>query len=173
MIMTPSAELKALELVSIVVTNAAVTAPSAPGNAVVHPYERFDGACIELNPSSNVADFVPAVQVELARHGVSSRVYGANFPETCRYSIHYVTQLEWGRHWFSPEYVAYMSAARIELREHGQVLAAASYKPSILGYDKWASTQEKIAPAVRVVAYGVAEVSASPAGSGRRKIVKN
>jgi len=159
-VMTPSAELKALELVSVAVTNASTLAPSTAENSVIHPYERFDGACIELNPVSNVADFVPAMQIELAKHGVSSRVYASNLPETCRYSIHYVAQVEWGKHWFSPDYKSYMSGARIELRSYGKVLAAASYKPSLLGYDKWASTQDKIAPAVRVIAYGVADAKA-------------
>ena len=81
-------------------------------------------------------------------------------------------------HWFSPDYTAYMSSARLELRGQGKVLAAASYKKSLLGYDKWASTQDKIAPAVRVIAYGVADgkaptVQSAPAEGARKMGVRN
>jgi hypothetical protein len=163
--MTPSASLTALEMASVAVTNAATLTPSGPANAVVHSYERFNGACIELNRASGVSDFVPALQAEFMKNGVDSRVYETALPSSCRFSIHYTTQIEWGRRLFSGDYSPYMSSARIELRDNGRLLAASSYKPAMLGYDRWATTQEKIAPSVRVLAYGVADGKQVPSAT--------
>lgn len=164
-VMTPSASLTALEMASVAVTNAATLTPSGPANAVVHSYERFNGACIELNRASGVSDFVPALQAEFMKNGVDSRVYETALPSSCRFSIHYTTQIEWGRRLFSGDYSPYMSSARIELRDNGRLLAASSYKPAMLGYDRWATTQEKIAPSVRVLAYGVADGKQVPSAT--------
>lgn len=156
-IFAPSPAVTALEMASIAATNAVTLAPSVPANAVVHSYDRFKGACIELNRSSSVADFVPALQAELAKNGVESRVYESIIPSDCRYTIHYATSVGWGLRMFSSEYSAYITEARLELREHGRILAASGYKPATLGYDKWSPTSDKIAPSVRVLAYGVAD----------------
>ncbi|NSL56613.1 cell division protein FtsI [Uliginosibacterium aquaticum] len=156
-VMTPSPALKALELATLTVSNASVLLPGGPDSPVIHAYERFDGACIELNRAVALADFVPALQAELEKNGVRSRVYETVLPETCRHSIHYMAQLEWGKALFSSEYQPYMSAARVELRQQGRVLAAASYRLGMMGLDKWASTREKLAPSVKAIANGLSE----------------
>lgn len=156
-VFAPSPAVTALEMASVAVTSSATLASSGPANAVVQTYDRFQGACIELNREAPVADFVPALQTELAKHGVQSRVYENVIPADCRYTIHYTASVAWGRRMLSPEYSAYMTEARLELREYGRVLASSSYKPGMLGYDRWSATREKIAPSVRVLAYGVAD----------------
>lgn len=162
-ILTPSASMTALEMASLVATNAAAISPSGPANAVVHPYERLRKACIELNPSVPMPDLVPGLQAELTRYGVESRVYENALPEGCRYSIHYTASVEWGQRLFSSKYVPYLTDARLELRERGRVLAASSYKPSLLGYDRWSASRDKIAPSVRVLVQGVEGSLTAPA----------
>lgn len=152
--MTPSVSMTALELASITATNAASIAPSKPADPVVHQYDRFNIVCIQINHESSVSDFVPALQAELARNGVESRVYEV-LPPDCRYSIEYRTQLQWDQRLFSSDYSPYMSSAYLELRENGRLMASSNYEPSVLNYDKWSSTRDKIAPSVRVLVYGV------------------
>lgn len=150
-VMTPSASLTALEMASVAVTHAASLSSSSPANAVQHPHDAFSGACIELNRVASVADFVPALQAELVKNGVESRVYGETMPSSCRFTIHYNASIEWGKRMFEDDFSPYMSAARLELREYGKILASSSYKPTLLGTDKWSSTADKLAPSVRVI----------------------
>ncbi|KAF7600277.1 MAG: cell division protein FtsI [Candidatus Dactylopiibacterium carminicum] len=156
-IITPSPELVALQLAGTAVTTVASVAPDSPDTPIVHTYERPRMVCIEYNPVVSVEDFVPSLQAEFSRFGVETRVYEGGMPESCRYTLHYVAQREWNRSTFGSDYSSYMSSARLELRLRGSMLAAASYRPGMLGYDKWASTRSKLSPSVRVLVYGNAE----------------
>ncbi len=153
-VMTPSVSMTALEMASITATNAASIAPATPSDAVVvHTYDHPSSVCIQLNRDAAVADFVPALQAEFARNGVESHVYDI-VPSECPYSVHYTARVAWDRRVFSSQYIPYMSSARIELREYGRILAVSSYQPSVLNYDKWSSTRDKLAPSVRVLVFG-------------------
>ena len=154
-VMTPSVSMTALEMASITATNAASIAPATPADSVVHAYERLSSVCIQLNRDAAVADFVPALQAEFAKNGVESHVYDV-VPAECHYAVYYTARVAWDQRLFASEYTAYMSSARIELRENGRILAASSYQPSVLNYDKWSSTRDKLAPSVRVLVFGTA-----------------
>ncbi|MEN3109787.1 hypothetical protein ACFONG_13405 [Uliginosibacterium paludis] len=167
-VMTPSASVTALEMASVAVTHAASLTSSSPSNTVQHPHDAFSGACIELNRNGSVADFVPALQAELSKNGVESRVYGEAMPASCRFTIHYSSAIAWGKRMFEDDFSPYMSEARLELRERGKILAASSYKPSVLGTDKWSATADKLAPAVRVLVKAAgpgAQATAKPAAA--------
>lgn len=154
-VMTPSVSMTALEMASITATNAASIAPATPADSVVHAYEHLSSVCIQLNRDAAVADFVPALQAEFAKNGVDSHVYDV-VPSECRYAVYYTARVAWDQRLFASEYTPYMSSARIELREYGRILAASSYQPSVLNYDKWSSTRDKLAPSVRVLVFGTA-----------------
>lgn len=154
-VMTPSPALKVLELATLTVSNASALVSNEAESPLRMGHERFDGVCIELKRSVALADFVPALQAELDKHGVSSRVYDGALPVFCRHSVHYIAQLEWGRRFFESEFQPYLSAARLELRQQGKVLAASSYRLGALGLDKWGSTRDKLAPSVRVLVSGL------------------
>ncbi|MDQ7989123.1 MAG: hypothetical protein REI09_05750 [Candidatus Dactylopiibacterium sp.] len=156
-VMTPSPVLSAVELASTAATHAASLAPSSPANAVTHGYDRFPAVCIEFNRALAIADFVPALQAELVAQKVESRVYETVMPGECRYSLHYSGDVRWGRRLFSDAYAPYLAGANLELRDGGRLLASASYTPSLLGQDRWASTRSKLAPAVRVMVHGNVE----------------
>lgn len=156
-VMTPSVPLTILQATSLVVSNAGALIPAAPGDAVVHPpYGKLKSVCIEINRDVSVADFVPALQAELALNGVDSQVYNL-VPMTCHFAVYYTANVAWDQRIFSSDYMVYMTTSRIELRENGRVLAAASYQPSALNTSKWASTRDKIAPSVRVLVYGTSD----------------
>lgn len=163
--MTPSASVTALEMASVAVTHAVSLTSSSPAHTVQHPHDAFQGACIELNRASGMADFVPALQSELSKSGVESRVYGDAMPASCRFTIHYSSSIAWGKRMFEDDFSPYMSEARLELRENGKILAASSYRPSVLGTDKWSATADKLAPAVRALvrAAAPAQQAAKPA----------
>lgn len=152
-VMTPSVSMTALEMASITATNAASIAPATPADSVVHAYDRLTSVCIQMNRDAAVADFVPALQAEFAKNGVDSHVYDIA-PAECRYTVFYMARVGWDQRMFTSEYTPYMSSARIELRENGRILAASSYQPSVLNYDKWSSTRDKLAPSVRVLVFG-------------------
>jgi hypothetical protein len=151
-ILTPSPELKALELVSTLATSAASLGPYAPDNQVLHVHGKIKSICIEFNPNSEVADFVPSLQTVLADAGVDSRVYQAGgVPSTCRYSLQYTAYMSWQKRAFGDEYSPCLTAAQIVMRENGKVVATSGYRPSTLGLDMWAPVGRKIEPAVRAI----------------------
>jgi hypothetical protein len=171
LVMTPSPAMKVLELASLSVNHASALVASGPDNPVVMPYERQDGVCIELDQTAAVSDFVPALQAELAKNGINSRVYDAVLPPYCSYAIHYVLQLEWDRRLFQSEYQPYLSSARIELRQQGRILAASSYRLGMLGLDKWSSTRDKLAASVKLIAASIGDVSSRGRSRGRPEAV--
>jgi hypothetical protein len=150
--LTPSPELKALELVSTMATSAASVGPYSPDNEVLHVHGKIQSVCIEYNPGSEVADFVPSLQGVLASTGVDSRVYQpGGVPASCRYTMQYTAYMTWQKRAFGDDYSPCLTSAQITLRENGRVIASSGYQPGVLGLDTWASIRRKIEPSVRAV----------------------
>jgi hypothetical protein len=150
--LTPSPELKALELVSTMATSVASLGPYSPDNQVLHVHGKIKSVCIEYNSSSEVADFVPSLQTVLADAGVDSRVYQpGGVPASCRYTMQYTAYMTWQKRAFGNEYSPCLTAAQIVMRENGKVIATSGYRPNSLGLDIWAPVGRKIEPAVRAI----------------------
>lgn len=152
-IMTPSPAVEALELVSAAAVNAAALAPGSAQNVVqLGDAQQIRSVCIEYNRRVEVPDFVPAMQAELARYGVESRVMDAGaLPATCMTTLQYSALMQWDRRLFSSEYTPYLSTAELTLRDRGRVVSSASYRERLMSTDKWQSTQKKIAPLIEAL----------------------
>lgn len=139
----------------LAVSNALHTAPSVARDVVWHPHARYDSLCIELNRVAHPHDVVPSIQAELAALGVQSRVYEASgVPMTCRVVLSYTAFIQWEVPTFGTHAEPYLAMASLTVREHGRVLANASFALDAMGFGKWASTRSKLAPLVRAVVDG-------------------
>lgn len=154
-VMQPDPTLEAVKLISVVVTGIASMSPNPAQNAVAHPHDPVKEVCIEWNRSVAVADFIPALQGELLRHGIISRVYEAGMqPVSCGAQLDYAAFQQWEKRTFGDEYSPYLSYAALTLRKNGMVLASANYEMGVMGYDKWAPTRKKLGPLVDAMLAG-------------------
>ena len=136
-------------------------APSSASNTVYHLHPTFSEVCIEYNPDTPVPDVIPALQIELRRHRVQSRIYEpAPIPnglsDICPVWLKYDAYVEWATPPLGSGYRTYMRAAVLTLRSSsGQVLSSSQYQLGD-GFQsgKWASTQSKLAPVVTALLTG-------------------
>jgi hypothetical protein len=153
MVMTPSPAIEAVNLVTSTLVTGASMQPGKARDAVAHPHEHIDEICIEVNPDAPFHDFVAAVQTELRKNGIDSRLYDAgSYPLSCRATLDYSAFLDWDRRALSDDYSPYLIHASFTLRSNGRVLASSSYEQGQL--DKWASTRTKISGAVKELLAG-------------------
>jgi hypothetical protein len=153
--MQPDPTLEAVKLISVAITGVASMSPNPAQNTITHPHEPFKDICIEWNRNVAVADFVPALQGELLRHGIASRVYEAGMqPPGCGAELDYAAFQQWEKRTFADDYSSYLSYAALTLRKNGTVLASANYEMGVMGYDKWAPTRKKLAPLVDAMLAG-------------------
>lgn len=132
-------------------------AGSEASNTVYHPHPQVSSLCIEFNPESGVADVVPALQIELRKHAVESRVYEAGTPSSsCGTWLRYVTTTGWGMPPMTDTYRPYVSTAALTLQTAGgAVLSSSQYADdSTFGLGRWAPTQRKLAPVVTALLTG-------------------
>ncbi len=132
-------------------------APTQASNTVYHLHPQVSSLCIEFNPESGVADVVPALQIELRKHAVESRVYEAGTPSSsCGTWLRYVTTTGWGMPPMADTYRAFVSSAALTLQTSGGVVLSSSQyaDDSAFGAGRWASTQRKLAPVVSALLTG-------------------
>lgn len=154
-VMQPDPTLEAVKLISVAITGIASISPSQSQHTIVHPHEPIRDICIEWNRSVAMPDFIPALQGELQRHAIDSRVYEAGMqPSGCGAQLDYAAFLQWEKRTFSDDYSPYLSYAALTLRKNGMVLASANYEMGVMGYDKWAPTRKKLAPLVDAMLAG-------------------
>lgn len=123
--------------------------PNPPINPVVYNKDPIREVCIEWNGAVALSDFVPGLQAELQRHGVSSRVYDAGTQSPgCPVTLTYVGYVKWDTKVFSDAYTPYLTYAALTLRRDGRVLGSAQYRIGSFGQDKWASVNDKLGPLV-------------------------
>lgn len=162
-----SPTVEVVKAAGLAASNALHTAPSIARDVVWHPHARYDSLCIELNRVAHPHDVVPAIQAELAALGVQSRVYEASgVPLSCRIVLSYTAFIQWEVPTFGTEAEPYLAMASLTVREHGRVLATASFALDAMGFGKWAPTRNKLAPLVRAVVRGpdTAAVASGPGG---------
>ena len=135
---------------------------SSASNTVYHEHPTVQTVCIEYNPDTATADVVPAIQMELRRHQIESRVYEAG-PLTagtlagqCPVWLRYTAYVDWDMPPLSSTWRTYMSSAALTLRSaSGEILASSQYQLSTgMASGKWATTQSKLAPVVTALVTG-------------------
>lgn len=131
-----------------------------PGEArqtVRHRHVPYEQVCIEFNPDCQVADLLPALQAELHRHQLQTRVLLAGGPgERCEVWLHYEAWLEWGLPPLRERYEPYLQQATLSLRTpDGRLVVTSRYRPEgLLETGRWASTREKLVPVVSALLTG-------------------
>ncbi|MBS1156966.1 MAG: cell division protein FtsI [Proteobacteria bacterium] len=126
-----------------------VMASSTADAPLCSPRFAFRSICIEYNPLVSVADFVPTVQSRLKQLQVDSMLYAPSaMPLACEVTLHYTATRGWSSHFTSSELQHYLGEAELTLRQSGRVISLARYQTSRLGYEKWTSTDVKMAPVV-------------------------
>jgi hypothetical protein len=130
---------------------------SQASNTVYHLHPQVKKVCIEFNPVASVPDVVPALQIELQKHQVDSRVYEAWIPlDECEVWLKYSAYIAWDIPPMSSDYRAYVTRATLTLRSsNGSVLSSSNYELGTgFGVGKWASAQSKLAPVVTALLTG-------------------
>jgi hypothetical protein len=135
--------------------------PSSARNTVYHEHASVDDVCIEVGPHTTDADVVPALQAELGRHDIHSRLYEAAPAHPprgapCRFWMEYAAEIEWGIPPLAGGYSPYLSAASLTLRDaDGLVLSTSSYRlDGFFQMGKWSPTRDKLAPVVTALITG-------------------
>jgi hypothetical protein len=101
--------------------------------------------CIELNQMVSVSDFVPSLQLALAKRGVQSDVYyPGTAPSSCEAQLVYNAAIDYGRRRFSDEARAYLSTIDLTLLRRGRILVTARYETGGLGLDRFSSASTKL-----------------------------
>jgi hypothetical protein len=135
---------------------------SEASNTVYHLHPTFQNLCIEFNPESAVPDVIPALQIELRKHQIESRVYDTTpltagaLIEECRVWLKYRAYIAWDIPPMSDGYRSYVNTASLTLQTaNGVVLSTSNYELGTgFGAGKWASTQSKLAPVVTALVTG-------------------
>ncbi|QHJ00303.1 cell division protein FtsI [Xylophilus rhododendri] len=132
-------------------------APSKSSDTIRHFKGDLASVCIRYNPDTQVSDIVPALQAELRRHQVDSRVYDSPMPaETCAVWLKYAAQIDWDTPPFGSAYKPFVRHAALTLRAaDGQLLSSSHYQLGEgLADGKWNTTREKISPVVTALLTG-------------------
>jgi hypothetical protein len=135
---------------------------SEASNTVYHLHPAVQNLCIEFNPESAVPDVVPALQLELRKHQIESRVYDTSpltagaLLEQCRVWLKYRAYIAWDIPPMGDNYKSYVNTASLTLQTStGVVLSSSNYELGTgFGVGKWASTQSKLAPVVTALITG-------------------
>nr|WP_295085808.1 cell division protein FtsI [uncultured Roseateles sp.] len=129
-------------------------------NTVYHGRAEFRSLCIEFNPNVGVPDVVPALQRELQKHHIESRLYmQGTLLDECVVWLRYTALIAWDVPPIGSAYQPYITTAALTLQSSkGAVLSSSNYQQeTTLGMGKWASTQQKLAPVVAALLSGLEE----------------
>lgn len=157
-LVSPTPTLELLKATGTAASYMLARGPATATQTVYHPHAAPRALCIELNRESQTADVVPALQAELQRHRIDSRVYDSGTPAvTCPVWLRYTAYVEWDLPPFGSEYRSYLARAALTLHTaEGRVLASSAYEPSgAFEIGKWAPTRDKLAPVVTAIVTGV------------------
>ncbi len=94
---------------------------------------------IQENPAVLVADFLPALQEGLARHGISSKTHSGSPPEDCEFVLNYSAWRGW-------DLGLYLKKAEVRLRRSGKLIGSIDYYQGGMSFLKWRSTRTKMDP---------------------------
>ncbi len=152
------------ELVKGTTAAASVVMKSSQGKAsdtVYHDHAPFKELCIEFNPLAEVADVIPALQLELRNHRIESRVYEPlQQVAACRVWLRYTASIDWGIPTLSGNYRPYVSMAALKLQDANGVVLSTSHYVLDEGFSssKWSSTRDKLAPTVTALITGIENI---------------
>lgn len=130
----------------------------APGQArdtVVYAHGPIQRLCVEYNRSSQAADLLPALVAELQAQHIESRVYEAGGRnDQCDVWLRYTASIQWAVPPTGSDYRPYLDRATLVLNgADGRVLATSSFvlDDGLMSMGRWASTRDKLAPAVKAL----------------------
>lgn len=164
-ILTPEPVWELAKATASVASLAVSAAPSKSTNTVRHFNGSVASLCIRFNPETQVADMLPALQAELLKHSVESRVYDTTMPaETCGIWLKYMAQIDYDMPPFSDQYKPFVRAATLSLRTaQGQVLSTSQYElDGGFSQGKWTSTREKMSPVITALLTGAETINVQP-----------
>lgn len=130
---------------------------AAARDTVYHLHARPAQVCIEFNAGVPVPDLLPALQNELRRHAVDSRVFAPGTSAAhCRHWLRYEATAAWDTPPFGSDQRRYLASTTLSLHESaGRVLSTSGYDVGDGWFTgKWASTREKLAPVVAALLTG-------------------
>lgn len=113
--------------------------------------------CIEFNPTIAAADLVPALQNELQRNGVKSRVFAKDAVDLrCQAWLRYAGEVRWDVPPIGNEFRPYLVNLSLAMYSaEGRLLSSSRYRMgSDLALVKWAPTQSKVSPVVHSLITG-------------------
>lgn len=137
-------------------SSATFVAPSA-SNTLYKLRTPLDNVCIEFNPQTQVPDLVPALQAELQKHGIDSKVYDtAPAARLCNTWLEYTAHFEWGRPPFSGDFRPYVTSVQLALRsKDGELISSSQFQlGTFLSQGQWTSTRTKVSPVVTALVTG-------------------
>ncbi len=98
--------------------------------------------CIKNDPTVLVVDLLGVIEDGFQRHGIETKVFDDDLPDTCKYSLTYAA----GRSW---DVAPYMNHAELRLKEGNKIIGSATYHhKGGFGFNKWASTASKMDPVI-------------------------
>jgi len=157
-VMAPEPVWELAKVTAGVASMAISAAPSQSSNTVRHFRGGLTEVCIRYDTDTPVSDIVPALQAELRRHAIDSRVYDVPMPaETCGVWLNYRAQIDWDQPPFSSQYKPFVRLAALSLRSaQGQLLSSSHYElAGGFSAGKWTTTREKLSPVVTALLTGV------------------
>lgn len=129
--------------------------PSQASNTVVYAHGPIQRLCVEYNRTSQAADLLPALVAELQAQNIESRVYEAGGRnDQCEVWLRYTATIQWAVPPTGSDYRPYLNRATLVLNgADGRVLATSSYQldDGLMSMGRWASTRDKLAPAVKAL----------------------
>jgi hypothetical protein len=126
-------------------------------NTVYHGFAGLRKLCIEFNPNVGVPDVVPALQRELQKFRIESRLYApGTLIDECVVWLRYTALIAWDLPPMGSTYQPYVTTAALTLQSSaGAVLSSSQYQEeTTFGRGKWAPTQKKLAPVVAALLTG-------------------
>jgi hypothetical protein len=137
------------------VTGAARLSNSTKHFDHAHPRITATQICVDWNDRVSVPDLVPVIQSELNKYRIASQVYQpGDEPGNCETVLYYAAARAWDVPLFGSDLTPYVSQVQLVVRQHGQVIAQASYDVDSSHMSRWSDTQAKVAPLVEELIYG-------------------
>lgn len=140
------------------VANGAVAlSPPTASNTLYKLRTPLDTVCIEFNNQTQVPDLVPALQAELQKHGIDSKVYDTPpAARLCNTWLEYTAYFEWGRPPFSGDFRPYVTSVQLALRsKEGELISSSQFQlDPYLARGQWTSTRTKVSPVVTALVTG-------------------
>ena len=142
---------------AVVANSTVALSPPSASNTLYKLRTPLDNVCIELNPQTQVPDLVPALQAELQKHGIESKVYDTQpAARMCNTWLEYTAYFEWGRPPFSGDFRPYVTSVQLALRsKQGELISSSQFQlDPYLSQGQWTSTRTKVSPVVTALVTG-------------------